>query len=239
MKQKEQKEQKEQSKPNKKRKWPWILLSVFLILGILIAILVKWQWNNIMAVHYATTYSEEELHRMQEENDKIISEITGQISDIDVSRLPEEARELLQKGELSEETAVAILTGKITWEEYKETQQVPADTTTYSPGYTNDIIAQIYVLRSSYTGKLDSLVSQAWGEYRSGGISKTDLISKYVGIGYGLEAECDGKMEALLSQLSDALAFRGEDLSLVDTIRRTYQSEKSIKKAEMIAKYQK
>lgn len=222
----------------KKRKWPWILLSIFLILAILIAILVKWQWNNIMAVHYATSYSEEELLKMQEENDQIIEELGNQLSNVDFSALPEEARELLQKGELPEEAAVAVLTGQVSWEEYKAGQSVPADVTTYSPGYTDDIIAQIYVLRSSYVGKLDSLVSQAWGEYRSGSISKTDLISKYVGIGYGLEAECDGKMEALLSQLSDALSYQGEDMSVVETIRRTYQSEKSIKKAEMIAKYQ-
>ena len=227
------------AKQSKRKKWLWILLSIVLILAVLVTVLVKWQWNNIMAVHYATKYTSDELNQMKTENEQMIQDIYDQISGIDFSALPEEAQELLQKEELPEETAVAILTGKITWEEYKENQQVPADITTYSPGYTNDIIAQIYVLRSSYTGKLDSLVTQAWGEYRSGGISKTDLISKYVGIGYGLEAECDGKMEALLSQLSDALAFRGEDLSLVDTIRRTYQSEKSIKKAEMIAKYQK
>ncbi len=223
----------------KRKKWPWILAGILLIVLIITAVLVKWQWNNILALHYAASYSEEELDRMKNENEKLVQEAYRQFSEVDFTRLPEEAQEQLQTGELSEETAVAILTGKTTWEEYRSTQEAPADVVTYSPGHTDDIIAKIYVLRSSYVGKLDSLVNQAWREYRSGSITKSDLISKYVGIGYGLEAECDGKMEALLSQLSDALSAGGEDQSLVDTVRRTYQSEKSIKKAEMIAKYRK
>ncbi len=220
----------------KRKKWPWILTGFFLLFLVGILFLIKWQWNNIMAVHYATSYSQTELNQMKDENEKLVQEVYQKFPDVDFSGLPEEAQELLQQGELSEETAVAILTGKTTWEEYQSTKQVPTHASKASP---DDIIAKIYVLRSSYVGKLDSLVAQALGEYRSRKISKSDLISKYVGIGYALEAECDGKMEALLSQLSNALSYRGEDLSLVNTVRRTYQSEKSIKKAEMIAKYQK
>ena len=231
--------QKEQRKPKQKRKWTWILFSILFLLVIAVTVLVKWQWNNITALRYATTYSEEELHRMQAENDQTIAEIYGQLSDIDVSRLPEEAKELLQTGELSEEVAVAVLIGQLSWEDAKQDLSASPNHSEAQASRVDDIIAQIYVLRSSYVGKLDSLVMQAWGEYRSGSISKADLISKYVGIGYGLEGECDARMAGLLSELSQELSRTGEDPSLVDTIRRTYQSEKSIKKAEMIAKYQK
>ncbi len=226
-------------KPKKRRKWPWILLSVFLILAIGITILAVWQWNNIMAIHYATSYSVEELQKMQEDNDRVIREICEGLSELDLSRLPEEAEQLLQSGELPEEKAVAVLTGQMTWEEAKEDISAPVEASQKNQiSKVDDIIAQIYVLRSGYVGKLDGLVSQAWGEYRSGNISKQDLINKYVGIGYGLEGECDGRMESLLSELTGELSRTGGDLSLVDTIRNTYYSEKSIKKAEMIAKYQ-
>ncbi len=230
----------QETKPRKRRKWPWILLIVFVILAIGITLLVKWQWNNIMALHYATSYSAEELEKMQAEHDRLIEEVCNQISAVDLSRLPEEAQKLLQSGELSEAAAVAVLTGQVTWEEVREDLSAPVESVADSTvSRVDDIIAQIYVLRSSYVGKLDGLVGQAWVEYRGGKINKQDLINKYVGIGYGLEAECDGRMEALLSELTHELSRTGGDLSLVDTVRHTYYSEKSIKKAEMIAKYQK
>lgn len=239
MKEKKQVEYTE-TKPKKRRKWPWILLAIVLILAIGITILVKWQWNNIMAIHYATSYTAEELQKMQEENDRIIKELCEEISQVDLSRLPEEAQELLQSGELSEEKAVAVLTGQVTWEEVKEDISAPIEPSqNHQVSRVDDIIAQIYVLRSGYVGKLDGLVIQAYREYKQGGITKQDLINQYVSIGYGLEAECDGKMETLLSDLSNELSRTGGDLGLVDTVRRTYYSEKSIKKAEMIAKYQK
>ena len=223
-----------------KKKWPWILVGILIVLAIGIVLLVKWQWNNILALHYATSYSQEELQQLRSENEKLVQEVYKQFPDVDLSRLPEEASELLQNGELSSETAVAILTGKITWEDYQDQEKpVGEQSSSASASRVDDIIARIYVLRSGYVGKLDSLVSQALEEYRSGSVSKTDLISKYVGIGYGLEGECNTKMEALLSELSAELSKTGGDFSLVDTVRRTYQSEKSIKKAEMIAKYQK
>lgn len=227
----------QQKQQNKKRKWPWILAGILLILAIIIAVLVKWQWNNIMAVYYATSYSKEDLQKMQTEHETVINELYQQVSQVDLSRLPEEAEKLLEKGELSEETAVAILTGKITWEDYLTNPELETDQAE-DASRVDDIIAQIYVLRSTYVGKLDSLVGQAWGEYRSGGVSKADLIAKYVGIGYGLEGECNGKIEGLLSELSKELSRTGADMSLVDAVRRTYYAEKSIKKAEMIEKYQ-
>ncbi len=227
-------------KSKKRRKWPWILLAIVLILAVAITVLVKWQWNNIMAIHFATSYSAEDLEKMREENDRLIRELCEEISQVDLSLLPEEAQKLLQSGELSEEKAVAVLTGQITWEEAKEDISAPVEAPHENQvSRVDDIIAQIYVLRSGYVGKLDGLVTQAYREYKKGGITKQDLINRYVSVGYGLEAECDGKMEALLSDLTNELSRTGGDLSLVDTVRQTYYSEKSIKKAEMIAKYQK
>ncbi len=229
-----------ETKPKKKRKWPWILLAIVLILAVAITVLVKWQWNNIMAIHYATSYSAEDLEKMREENDRLIQQLCEEISQVDLSRLPEEAQELLQSGELSEEKAVAVLTGQVSWEEAKEDISAPVEPTQNNQvSKVDDIIAQIYVLRSGYVGKLDGLVTQAYKEYKKGGITKQDLINRYVSIGYGLEAECDGKMESLLSDLTNELSRTGGDLALVDSVRQTYYSEKSIKKAEMIAKYQK
>lgn len=235
-------------KQKKRKKWPWILLSIFLVLVIGVTILVKWQWNNIVALYYASVYTPEQLQQMQIENEAVMQEICDRVSNVDFSRLPEEAQKMLQAGELSEEDAIAILTGQLVWEEFLEGGTLADGGTevtesggdsSNSPSRVDEIIAKMYVLRSGYMGKLDSLVSQAWSEYKKGGISKQDLINKYLNIGYGLEGECDGQMEALLTALQSELSRTGGDATLINDIRNTYLSQKSIKKAEIIAKYQK
>lgn len=232
--------QKEKEQTKKRKKWPWILLCVVLILAIVITVLVKWQWNNITALYYASKYTQEELTAMQEENEAKMQELCVQVSQIDPSLLPEEAQALLQTGELSEETAIAVLTGQITWEEAISGLEKPAEVPTGQiVSRVDEIVAKMYVLQSGYVGKLDSLVGVAWSEYKQGGISKQDLINKYLSIGYGLEAECDAQMESLLSELHSELVRTGGDTNLISEIRHVYQSQKSIKKAEMIAKYQK
>lgn len=213
------------------------------ILGILLLFIggvIYWQWNNINAIRFALQYSKEEQAAMEQETNKIMEDISGQFSGVDFSALPEEAEEQLSKGELPEEDAVAILTGKTTWEEVKSRQGTSeVKSYTSAPSRVDEIIARIYVLRSGYTGKIDSLVGQALSDYRAKKGTKSELMSKYIGLGYALEGECDGKMEALLSELQNELKRTGGDASLVSQIRSAYQTEKSLKKAAIIEKYQK
>ena len=60
------------------------------------------------------------------------------------------------------------------------------------------------------------------------------------GIGQGgeaLEAECDARLEALLSDMTAQLKADGGDLSLVEDARALYIQEKKIRKAELYRKY--
>lgn len=290
---------KNQQTGKKRKKWPWILLVILLILTIGLAVLVKWQWNNIMAIHYATKYTPEQLSEMQKKNEIALQEMCEDVSAVDITRLPEEAEKQLQTGKLSQEDAIAILIGEKRWDEKAkkavavepalpegetapegaaqpessdETQSVTAtevsggesttvvsepsgsesstgsaessantsgqDNVTTAPSRVDEIIAQIYVLRSGYVGQLDGLVVQGWREYKHGEISKQGAITKYIGIGNSLEGQCDAQLESLLGELQTELVRTGGDIGLIGQIRQTYQSQKSIKKAEMIAKYQ-
>lgn len=216
----------------------WLVILVMVL--VLIAGFVWWQWNNITAIHYALQYTIEEQAAMEQETNKIIENISEQFSGVDFSRLPEEAREMLSKGELSEEDAIAILTGKITWEELKNNPgTISSDASKFQFSRVDEMIAQIYVLRSGYTGKIDGLVGQALADYRAKKGTKSELISKYIGLGNALEDECDSKMEALLWELQRELKRTGGDTALVSQIRSAYQTEKSLKKAAIIEKYQK
>lgn len=217
-----------------------VLLIVLSVLLIGIGLLVWWQWNNLTAIRYAMQYTAEQKQEMAEKNEAVMKELTETFSGVDFGLLPEEAKTQLSNGELSEETAVAILTGKLTWEEYRAKETTANGTQTpVQPSRVDDIIAKIYVLRASYTGKIDGLVGQALSDYRAKKGTKSELISRYVSMGYALEGECDAQMEALLSELQTELKRTGEDSSLIGKIRSAYQTEKSLKKASIIEKYQK
>ena len=217
-----------------------VLLIVLSVLLIGIGLLVWWQWNNLTAIRYAMQYTAEQKQEMAEKNEAVMKELTETFSGVDFGLLPEEAKTQLSNGELSEETAVAILTGKLTWEEYRAKETTANGTQTpVQPSRVDDIIAKIYVLRASYTGKIDGLVGQALSDYRAKKGTKSELISRYVSMGYALEGECDAQMKALLSELQTELKRTGEDSSLIGKIRSAYQTEKSLKKASIIEKYQK
>ena len=208
---------------------------ILIILAVIIAglgALIYWQWNNIEALRYFATYSEEERQNKLDENEKAISDILDGMSGIDISRLSDEAVKMLQNGELTEEEAIAIITNKTTLDEIKSGKA----TLSNNSSNLETLIAKIYVLRSTYVGKLDSLVSQAYGEYKAGGDSDA-IVDKYIGIASGMEGECDGQIESLLSQIKTELEKTGGDMSLINQIRTTYKNEKSIKKGDLLSKY--
>lgn len=97
-------------------------------------------------------------------------------------------------------------------------------------------IAKVYVLKSEFTSSVDSLVSQAKSDY-AGGMSTPDLMRKYSGLAASLEGSCDSRMESLLSELDAKLDASGGDKSVINEIRSSYESEKSLKKAELLSKY--
>lgn len=220
---------------------------VWLALALVVALaaVAYWQRNNLMAIRYAMQYDVTEQEKLGKEADAVIQNISDEVSGVDFAALPEEALQMLEEGSLSEEEAVEILTGKTTWETLKQqkTTGTVSQTGISSPQSSEEkidsIIAKVYVLRSSYTGKLDALVGQAKADYRAKKGTKAELSAKYIGIGSALEGECDAKIENLLSELQTELQKTGGELSLVNKIRSAYQREKSLKKAALISKYKK
>ena len=62
-------------------------------------------------------------------------------------------------------------------------------------------------------------------------------MNRYLDRGEALEAECDARLEALLSDMTAQLKADGGDLSLVEDARALYIQEKKIRKAELYRKY--
>ena len=124
--------------------------------------------------------------------------------------------------------------------EEKNTESQPEKTQTELDAecdlQVSQIVAKMYILRSSFTSSLSGLASQAYADYQAG-VPKNEIISNYIGQGQSLEAQCDGNVSALMSELSGILTKYGRTTELVDSIYATYNSEKQYTKAYYMNMY--
>lgn len=147
--------------------------------------------------------------------------------------------------ELPAETTTATTAAAVT----TVTATTAAVTTTVQTTYNTvgsavqTIIAEMYLLRAEYINKLDDAVKEALDEINA--ISKDkrtmtvklEMINRYLARGEALEAECDARMEELLSAMAAQLAADGSDPSLTDEARALYAQEKKLYKTELYNKY--
>ena len=226
---------------------------VLIVLGIIIALIASfavWQRNNIKAVIYFLRYSKEDLVQMAADNQKELDDALKKIDMAAPRELTEEETKALESGELTLEEAVALtLTPS---DENPTTSAEPSGgkkptvapaTPSKTPSNIEKLIAELYVLKSSYMSKLDGLESAGKKEYSSTPESqrnatwKGQMISKYSGIISGWEAECDAKVEAVIGRIREEIKKTGGDMSVINTIRSTYNNEKQIKKAAYMNTY--
>ena len=108
------------------------------------------------------------------------------------------------------------------------------------PSEMESLVAQIYILRADFSGRLDSLVSQAKAEYIANkDKNKAGIAGKYYRKATDLETLCDSQMEEILSKIDTEIKRTGGAIEIVSDIRSAYENEKSIKKADLLAKYNK
>lgn len=214
----------------------YIFIPLALILIFSISALAYWQWENITALKYMLTNSAEETSQMLKENEKVINNIVEKLSDEGISALPEEAVEMMNNGELTEKDAADIISGKTTIDEVKNKKNNTDESQANSEASNiSNLVAQIYSLRSSFVGKLDSLIAQAKAEWSAGGVNKKDFISKYIGLGTSLEGQCDAQFESIISQIKEELKRTGGDESIISELKKAYKNEKTAKKASILS----
>ena len=263
-------------------------LKIFLIvLAALIAIagvLCWWQFDNIKAVYYSWKYSNEDIDRLLEENDREVREYLDEHPEYSVRPASPVEEQLHQKGYITDEEFEEIITGQTTVEEMfgtsieldekknlvkpdgtritpeqatdmknaasakaqpkPETSQAPATQAAPAGGNSDAISAQVarlYVLKSAFIGRLDSLYAEAIGYYQSLPANqrknaKSDIMKKFYSRGTALEAECDSQVASVLSEVERLLRADGSDLTLIDRIQSAYSNEKSLRKAYYLNK---
>jgi hypothetical protein len=100
-----------------------------------------------------------------------------------------------------------------------------------------ELVAQIYVLRETMAGQLEQILNSAKAEYKAlpeeqqTAAKRGELATHYLNKGASLEAQCDGKIAAILGELEPLIADAGGDEGVISEIMSAYRAEKSIKKS--------
>ena len=100
-----------------------------------------------------------------------------------------------------------------------------------------NLFAQLYVLKSSFSSRLDGIINECIDEFLALDPAKQTRTMK-IRIVYGkmdtieaMEAECNAQVENIASQLDEI------DPALGTKARQYYQNEKELKKANLISQY--
>jgi len=226
----------------------WIVITVCVIL---IAWFVISQRNNLQALLVSAQYSSADLEtQLSDEN----AAIAGAMEKLDgsVQDLSEEDKQRLLSGTITEEEAINIMLGKTggtdetgtavsgSAETGQSAQTAASETETDDTEKQIDtLIAKIYILRTTYESKLESLLRSAASDYQSlsteeRSSSKMQLFSTYSSQATALESECDQQISGVLSELQSLLEKTGGDVSIIQDIKTAYESEKTLKKAYYI-----
>lgn len=240
------------------------VVGVVLVAG---AITVAVQWNNIKALNYMMTMDTGTLSQRAEENRETLEKAMEDYQ-IPVYTFSEEEMAQLASGELSEEEAASRLLGQSgsgetgTTEgpgasQSQEPSQAPSSSQSAAPSQSasqsgdnatqeaeaelRQLVATMYVLQATYEGKLEAIVQEAIDEYTAGehtSENRTKIVySKYDAL-TKLEKECDQKVADIVARMRELLKATGQSESLADEVQKTYEEEKSLKKAYYIREFQ-
>ena len=243
------------------RKGIKILLILLLVVILAVIGVVIWQRDNIQALHQGMTMTPEEVQEQLEEQDRLFDE-TMDTYDVPREKLtPEEAEELIS-GELTPQEAAQRLiqhssgssapggisgtgttSGGGTPAPSSGQSGQPTGSPTQTPEQTKiqEDIAAMYVLRTAYEGKLQSVVQEAIDEYASGGSDgqqKEEIVYSKLTELTALEKNCDQQVADIVKDLREQLKAAGEDDSLAKQVEEAYQTEKSMQKAQYVQRLQ-
>lgn len=223
-----------------------MVILCILIIGA--AALLVWQRENITAVVDATKYSDEDIQQQISDSKKTVE---SELEQYDVKGLRDftfEEEEAIRKGQMTVDEAVSKILSESNVEA-SDNQNNGSATSDKNNGSTgtqsknsdssaiiSDYAVKLYTLKATYLGEIGNLIDQAKADIKNGASAK-DLMSTYLSKAASLENEADSKVDGLLSELRSKLEAMGADTSVVDTMKSSYESEKTLKKSYYISLY--
>ncbi len=234
----------------RKSKIAWLCIGLAIVVAI--GSVVIWQWNNITAVIDSFRYSQEEVEGKLDENKKQLQEFIDNHETISVRDLTEEESKALAEGNLTEEEAVAILTGK----EPQAPKDNPGTVPEKEPApqeqeystIVSEAIAKLYIEKNKCLGKLDAIEAQVRAEYiaivKNNDMDaeerkkvKYSFLDKNLSMVAAWEDECDNTVNGILADIETALKAEKQDTAIVSKLKQAYLNEKRLKKSYFINRY--
>ena len=228
-----------------------VILCVLLVLSVTVTVFAYQNRNNIAGLIAAIKYSDEEIQtKLDNSNDDLKSEINKYL-DEDLREFTQEEQEAIDSGETTREEVLSeIIKEKNNRQQQNNNQSSSTDNGKSSvPGISQaDAIVRTYTaellsLEGKYVGYIEGILSSAIDKFyalppdQRTYSAKMKVMQDYVGQINSLEAQCDGEVETIIARLTSELKSINADTSIIKSIRKAYNNEKSLKKAYYINQY--
>lgn len=197
-----------------------------------------WQRNNISAIIDASKYSDEDIHQQITDSKKSIETELEQYNIAGLRDFTLEEEEAIRRGQITVEEAVEKIINESNTTSADGSVNNEQNGGNNSSSIVSDYTVKLYTLKATYLGQIGNLIDQAKADYKNGASAST-LMSNYLSKAASLESEADSKVETLLSELTDKLKAIGADTSIVNTMRNSYENEKSLKKSYYLSLFNK
>ncbi len=219
------------------------LMAIILILVIVVAGLLLWQWKNIESILMGVSQNSEEIEQKRNENQETLVGDINDYMDNPAREMTEEELGQIERGE----TTVTEVYQKIFEEKISEAENIPTEQTVSDRKEKDSIISQymaeLYKLQNEYTARAEATIAEGAHYYESikkhpqDATARASTITKFTSVVRNLEKECDSKVEAVIKSMTTDLTDIGADTSIVESIRATYANEKRLKLSYYSNKY--
>lgn len=205
-----------------------IICGILAVLLLLLGGFAYIQRENMKAALEGTKSSPVELEERMEANEQ---KLENMLSGISARDLTEDEKTAVREGTLSQENLEELLIG----EEKSEEENAYAKSLA-------ELLSRVYDLRAQYVTALENMEAEAKAEYSAlpqGDRAKTKLVKiakGYFSKANALEKECDGKMDAIVEEMTEIIEENKGGWDILDAVVETYASEKSLKKAWYISR---
>ena len=203
-----------------------------------------WQWNNLNALRYGLTMDSGTIEQKLQENEKALQDAMTEYKIPQYTFSQEEIAQLTDGTLSTEEAAKRLLEAQTPLAAAPEGQadaQQAAEPPSEEDQAIQEQIATMYVLRSTYVGKLEAIAQSAIDEYSAGAHTEENrkqVVYDKLDQLTALEKECDDQVAQVVARLRELLKEAGRDDSLAKQVEQTYQEEKSLKKAAYLEEFQ-
>ena len=245
-----------------------IALALILAVLVFLAVFVLRHLDVFKPLLHSVRYSQSEIETQLEDSRRKVQEVTEKHPEITVRDLTEEEKQALREQTLTQEEAIALITGKKTEEPPASEPAEPAQTTEPVPAepaqtqesvptepsitqqqlyeqQLSELIAETYLMREEFTQKLDEIEARAKEAYHSlpeEKKTKKELVNfatGYIAEASALEEECNDRMDIIVFKMNQLITENNGDPAILDAVIEAYIQEKSLKKALYFTELQK